>query len=389
MRLLVGCWVALAGCQVSVDYTGTRFACAESDVCPDGFDCIAGFCEPEGSAGDAAPTAFERTLTVDNAAAQGPLSEFPLLIRLDATRIEYEVCQPDGSDVRFFDAGGAELPREIERWDPGGASVIWVRVPAIEASATGAELTMRYGDGVAGLEAPQQVWSDFAAVYHLVDGSDSSPSGFDGTVQAAVEIDGFIGPALRFTGVGEHVDLGADRPFLQAQAAATSSAWARLDPGWDARVEPGVIFASSIDNMGVETNSSRIQLLVRDDRTFEGDARSLDSGGTIAVQGPMIPADTWTHLAYTVDFANDRMELFIDGEAVASGAMLGLGPTSADSVSTKTIIGRGEGAGIDLYIGDIDEVRLAHRLRSADFIAADYRSTSDQMVTFGPVTAIP
>lgn len=62
-------------------------------------------------------------------------------------------------------------------------------------------------------------------------------------------------------------------------------------------------------------------------------------------------------------------------------------PTSADSVSTRTIIGRGEIADVDLFLGDIDEVRLAHRLRSDDFIAADYRSTSDQMVSFG--AAVP
>ena len=83
------------------------------------------------------------------------------------------------------------------------------------------------------------------------------------------------------------------------------------------------------------------------------------------------------------------MELYIDGALVGTGEALGLDPTSADSNSTQTIIGRGELPDVDLFRGDIDEVRLIHQLRSADFIAADFRSTTDQMVSFGDVTPIP
>jgi hypothetical protein len=114
----------------------------------------------------------------------------------------------------------------------------------------------------------------------------------------------------------------------------------------------------------------------------------MDSGSPIDVIGPMLAEDAWTHLAFTVDFTSDWMQLFADGALVATAEGLGLGPTSADSVSTQTIIGRGEIPDVDLYVGDIDEVRLAHQLRSDNFIAADRRSTADEMVTFGAVTTI-
>jgi hypothetical protein len=385
VRGFIACCAALSACTISVDYGGTRFSCAIDGQCPTGFECVADVCVPPGTGADASVLGFERELVIDHGAGASPLADFPLMIRLDATRIEYEVCHPEGRDVRFFAADGALLEREIERWDPAGTSVIWVKVPRIEPAASGAVVTMRYGDGIVTDDNPEALWGDFAAVYHLAGGDDSSPSGFDGNVVGAAAIDGFIGPALRFTGAGEHVDLGIDRPFLRAQTAATVTAWARLDPGW---IASGVVFATSIDNLGAPTNASRLQVVVRDDRSVQGTARSMDSGSPIDVIGPMLAEDAWTHLAFTVDFTSDWMQLFADGALVATAEGLGLGPTRADSVSTQTIIGRGEIPDVDLYVGDIDEVRLAHQLRSDNFIAADRRSTADEMVTFGAVTTI-
>lgn len=382
--------VALFGaCFVGpVDYSNTRFACDDDGICPSGFECVAGVCVEPGTQTDGAPTAgFQRELTVDHAAGAAALVDFPLMIRLDPSRIEYEVCQPDGSDVRFVDAAGDPLAHEIERWNPGGVSILWLEVPRIEPEAAGARVVMQYGDGNRGDPDPRAVWSNHAAVYHLADGSDSSSSGFDGTlVGPPAAIDGIVGPALNFPGGGELVDLGTDRPFLRAQPAATASAWVRLASDWAA---PGAAFASSIDGMGMPTNASRLQILVLDDRSFEGDARSMDGGSIVNVIGPMVPTETWTYLAYTIDFANARIELFIDGVSVAVGENLLLDASSADSVSTQTTIGRGEQEGVDLFNGDIDEVRLSHALRTPDEIAADYQSMTDRMVTFGPAVAIP
>jgi len=384
-------WVALAlalcACVVNpVDYSGTQFSCVE-EVCPGDLVCVNDVCVEPGGQGDGGVSAFERELTVDNSASAGGLDNFPLLVRLDSSRIEYAVCEPDGRDLKFTDADGTALPREIERWDPSGVSIVWVNVGRIEATASGAVLTMRYGDGVPVADDPTAVWSEFAAVYHLADGSDSSPSDFDGTVSGAPPIEGPVGPALNFRGNGDYVDLGRDRPFLRAQTAATSSAWARLASGF---VGPGVIFATSIDNGGLPTNSSRLQMLVLVDRTLNSSARSLDSGPSAEILGPVLSEGVWVHITHTVDFAADRMELFVDGLSVATETALGLEAASADSVSTQTVIGRGDRIDdIDQYDGDIDEVRLIHRVRSADEIAADYRGSADQLVGFGPAVVVP
>jgi hypothetical protein len=38
---------SLSGCKLSADYDGTRYRCDESGQCPDGFSCVAGWCEAE------------------------------------------------------------------------------------------------------------------------------------------------------------------------------------------------------------------------------------------------------------------------------------------------------------------------------------------------------
>jgi hypothetical protein len=38
---------SLSGCKLSADYDGTRYRCDESGQCPDGFSCMAGWCESD------------------------------------------------------------------------------------------------------------------------------------------------------------------------------------------------------------------------------------------------------------------------------------------------------------------------------------------------------
>lgn len=40
--------LALAACDFSADFDGTRYRCGVGDTCPSGFACVAGVCEPEG-----------------------------------------------------------------------------------------------------------------------------------------------------------------------------------------------------------------------------------------------------------------------------------------------------------------------------------------------------
>ena len=78
-----------------------------------------------------------RTITFDNSAQASNLISFPVLIELDASRVEYDLTQNAGQDLRFVDADDATgLDRQIELWDETGTSYIWVRVPQVNESSS-------------------------------------------------------------------------------------------------------------------------------------------------------------------------------------------------------------------------------------------------------------
>src|SRR2546430_8090714 len=83
-----------------------------------------------GDANDATAASARRIkLTFRNAARAEALLDFPVLVALDATRIDYGAVQPGGGDLRFNDPDGTPLAFEIQTWNPAGRSAIWGRVP--------------------------------------------------------------------------------------------------------------------------------------------------------------------------------------------------------------------------------------------------------------------
>lgn len=375
-----------ASCRVpATDYSGTGFSCAQDGVCPDGFECQSGMCVVPGTDApppDAPPAqAIRQLVTVDDSAGSAPLEDFPLLVVLDAARIDLDAAG-DASTLRFETEDGDPLPHEIDHWEAGVGGAAWVKVPLIEPTAEGARFVLVYGDETTATEEPGAVWADYTAVYHLEDTSDSSASGFDGVDEGATATAALIGGGRAFDGTGQNVDLGSDRPFLQAAPQATVSAWMRIDP---ALAAAAAVFASSVDGAGVETGASRLSIGCLADFSPHGIARSTDAAAGVVLDGATpLETDRWLHIAFAVDFAADNLEIFVDGVSVATAAGLGLGPSSPDSVSTRTRIGANEIPTSEMFFGSIDEVRLTHRLLDANWLDASRRSALDQMVSIAP-----
>jgi hypothetical protein len=384
--------LSLASCLVRIDYDGTRFSCEEESICPRGYQCEGGVCvlgagdpdagEPPGD------SRFRRQLTFDNG-GRGELVGFPALVALDANRIDYGAVLPGGADLRFADAGGEALPHEIERWDPGGTSIVWVRVPRIGAGSTTDFIYMLYGDPDASDgQAPAQVWADYQAVYHLGESlEDSSPQGLHGENAGTAVADGVVGQARSFDGIDQYVDLGIDRPFVRDAPAFTLSTWIRLDPEASGIMVP---FASSIDNQGELTNLSRAQIRIDGAGLLNGGARTADGGSLVEVAAAEpAPLDVWLWIAVVADFAGDSIELYVDGERRASAAPVGFAARSADSVSTRTVIGVDDILTAGAFHGSIDEARLSLQARPADWIDAQYASMTDALIEYGPEESLP
>lgn len=382
----------LGGCFLDIDFKGTSFLCESSPTCPDGFTCVDGHCveggaAPDGGGGGGTPDgtpvadlAFRRQLTIDNG-QRGALEDFPLMVLLDPTRIEYDAVRADGGDIQFRDADGTPLAHEIETWNPGETSVLWVQVPRVDEASTTDSIDMYYGNpDVVVDQRPAAIWGAYRAVYHMnakgVGAVDDSAGGTSGTAHGATGAEGRVGRAYEFNGTDQYLDLGADRATVSGVAAATAEAW----------IAPGTLVNNGIA-LGISVNagtSSRLQFRVSTALVPNAGARTADTGTLLQLDGTAIPAGEWTHVVLAFDFAADAITIYQNGAQVATTSGLGFADSTPDTTSDVSVIGVDEDVTTNFWLGRIDEVRVAAAAPGADWVSAQYASMTDALVSFGP-----
>ena len=114
--------------------------------------------------------AERKKLRFNNVDQTENLIDFPVLVVLTSSRIDYAKTQDGGEDIRFIDADGiTELAYEIELWDEIATSYVWVKAPQIDASSKSDHIWMYYDNSFAvDNQTPAAVWdANFQAVWHL------------------------------------------------------------------------------------------------------------------------------------------------------------------------------------------------------------------------------
>jgi hypothetical protein len=382
----------LAGCFLDIDFKGTSFLCETEPTCPAGYTCVDGRCvegvpadggggggTPDGGGGGpVADLAFRRTLTLNNA-GRGALDGFPLMVQLDATRIEYDAVRADGGDIQFRDADGVTLPHEIETWLPGETSVLWVSVPRIDEGSTSDLIYMYYGNPEVVVDQnAAAVWASYRAVYHLNPGGAvvDSAGGGTGIAIGASGTEGRIGGAYQFNGTDQYLDIGADRSILSGVAGATAEAW----------IAPGTLVNAGIA-LGVSVNagtSSRLQFRVPTTLVPNAGARTADIGDLLQLDGTAVPADDWTWVVMAFDFAGDAITIYQNGKQATTTTGLGFADATPATTSDVSVIGVDEDKATNFWLGRIDEVRVAAAPTGLDWVSAQYASMTDALVSFGP-----
>ena len=331
---------------------------------------------------------FRRTLSFDNLSQTENLTDFPVLIKLDSTRIDYAQTQNLGEDLRFLDSDGTVLDHQIELWDEAGTSYVWVRIPQVDNSSETDFIWMYYGNATAsdGQNAAG-VWSNsFQAVYHLDEdpgagGTVVDATGtFDGTNSGSTDATGFIANAQDFSGTSQYVDLGTDQAFLNNTNAATLSAWVNTD----ITTGSGDILGVSINGTAPEGSSRAAIIRTGDEIRVILRALDSDSSTSITTTTNALAVPGWHHVVGVVDYVGGTVTIYVDGVAQATTGTINftLGSTS-NTNSTNATIGTDEDGGAPYFDGRIDEARIVDTDRSADWIAATYASETDAFVTYG------
>lgn len=330
-------------------------------------------------------------ITFDNTNSGEDLINFPVLIRLDPTVVDFSKILPLGADIRFIDDDGTtELDYEIEFWDdtPGSESaIVWVRVPTITKLVNTDFIHLYYNNAAASDDQNAAgVWdSNHIGVWHLdadSDGTadeftDSSGTGNPGTgVGFPAKIAGQVGNGQDFDGSNDYIneirsvidDFDVDK--------GTVSAWCELNTA----SHDGMIFDLRANPAG-QANKVFIRWLNgTSELRFNYEADNIDSEVLVA-GGPIFDeADGKKHLvAMTWDTVADEMKAFIDGEQVGT-TQTGLGVWLTPIVlNENTAIGAiGTSGHPTRWTGMIDEVRVSKAIaRSPDWMKARYLSENN------------
>ena len=304
--------------------------------------------------------AKKRKLTIDNTGL-GSFASFPLAVILDGTRITYASTRPNGEDLRFSDANNTSLAYEIEQWQPGGKSIIWVNVPAIQAGVK-TDIFMFY-DNPAATDAQNApaVWdASYVGVWHLADAHDSTGK-LTSTDVGTTPIDGKLGPARHFNGVDQYIDTGTQEHL----DVFTLEAW--MDPGTQSQATGAGAVVSGFPNYLILWNCISQTFC---HTVLYNDFQRSNFVGFNATVG------RYTYVVGSYDGQNLRAVSDTSVQQVSSTG----NPVNA-SATTKI----GNHASLDgPYLGSIDEVRISRIGRSSDYVTAQLKSMSDTYVTYGP-----
>lgn len=292
---------------------------------------------------------YRKPLTFDNSESNEDLIDYPVLVKLNPSRIDYTKAEP--ANLRFFeDDNKTPLPYEVESWDGNGDSYVWVKVPKIDAGSKEDNIWIYYGGESIKTQAPSAVWdSNYEMVHHMEETTDhlkDSTSYNNDAVSygSSTTVYGNTGPSLNFNSSYVRTDLTVD-------ASTSPMTWEMILNGGQ-RI------------LGQENGS--------DGR--EGRQWIIDRGGLRGILMDTIRRyehNRLYHIALSYDPADGMTNIFIDGKLEGSYKEA----SGYEGSNGNWILGR--------LNGTLDEVRYSNSIRSESWVHASYLNTVDGMISFG------
>jgi hypothetical protein len=326
-------------------------------------------------------------VTFNNSDSSEDLVDFPVLVKLDATRIDYSKTQSNGEDIRFTASDGTTLlSHEIESWDSSGESFIWVKIPNIPAGSTTDYIYMYYNNPNApdGQDAGN-VWdNNYKMVHHFSENSgtlvyDSTFNSFVGTKLSATEpnptTSGKIGGGRTFDGVNDFI-ASANTTVYQN---FTIEAW--IKPGTTNLDLQEIVSKRSY--YATATTDFPLALYLNPEGTTATVFvdRGNDFNADIIVTSDPFSNNEWHHIAATYD--GSTLTLYIDGVGKSSSGLITLSNNTRPWTFGRSAFDHSSGSGRSPYNGLMDEVRISNSARTSNWINASYKSGNDNFSIYG------
>lgn len=323
---------------------------------------------------------YRQELQFQNSAQSSAVTDFPVLVTLvSGVNFDYTHANANGYDLRFInDDGTTVLPYEIEEWNYGGTSLIWVKVDTIENNDID-YIHMYYGNSAITTDSQNAagVWNPFVGVWHLNDTSGTtvvdSTGVNDGTrIGATMGASGQINNAFDFDGTNDYIALPADC-FDGITEEITVMAWVYPHGDSDGSADRRIVSA---------TGGTGRKFVLAWDRAYVGEIGryftvfdSVDSRYFVN-DSDTLSGNNW----YMITAVYDKSDLLLyQNDAVENTKSIGV--ITLQNHTNATIGASATPA--ELFDGIIDEVRISDTARSADWIAAQFLSMTDDYIEFG------
>lgn len=345
------------------------------------------------------------TISFTGYAGETTLVDFPVLVKISEAGISgfhYADClKANGGDLRFADADGNILASEVDTWDENGESLVWVKVPSLNAST---KITAYYGWNLASPVDPAAVWAkDFVGVWHLDEDSlvqyDSTTNGInfvspDGSyyiTNITIGVSGVTGAAIDFS----KGKLGCfiaedDRGILDGYDAMTLEVWTWQDHHDPAETPWAGYFLSKYRNVSGASDNGWVYVMNESANNGKTSfAVKRDSGGTfsedwftISDSHPKPARATWNYHVGRFDGANAKGAQFLNG-VLACDKTIAVG--TVRSTVGNLHLGNQFKSWSSSFPGKLDEVRVSNVARSADWVKATYDTIANNstFMTYG------
>lgn len=289
------------------------------------------------------------------------LSQFPVLVTF-SNRVGFDYGQflsGPWADLRFTDGSMTqELPFEVESWNTGGASVVWLQLPQLSGTNTAVWAFWGKADQTAQPYTTNgAVWNNgYAAVWHLDDSADNSKAA-DSSPNRRNMANTLSTNAVGVTGAAQGFD-----PTMWMTATGglgnlsvtgvTLSAWVQLRGNYN---YPMMLTYAGTGGMDFRFSTTSRQL----QQLFVG-------GNVTAAATDAIPENQWRHVAITLDDAANLLLLFVNGRSVTNMVSAAL---HAPTGGVAYIARRDSQYGFN---GLLDEMQVSSVPRSTNWIWASW-----------------
>ena len=326
------------------------------------------------------------TITFPGYSGSTTLTDFPVLVKISAARngFDYSACQVSGGgDLRFADSSGNLLSSEVDTWNTSGESLVWVKVPSLDASTV---ITAYYGNANPPAVTASDVWSNgYVGVWHLneslppmVESSGVSTPFTQGDVAPTYAADGVIGKSVDFytndPNTTQNRLVAADDDDLDGFEDFTVEYWTYQE---SFRVNASE-YACILSKRNASGNED--SWMVCQDASA-GTAQypncylrsSVDSSRKSMSSVLRPEANRWTYQAFTRVMDGGVQNWYFDGISKRETKSDNLTVSLPNTASALKI---GGGGYQNSFPGKIDEVRISSVARSADWVKASHDCVS-------------